>query len=168
MAQLKKILTLIVLVVCFTQVQAQQELSGKAPDFSLKTKSNKTYNLSDYQGKVVMLNFWATWCKPCKVEMPILESLYNENKSKNFVVLGVNVDYEYSKFEEFFEELSISYPLLLDPESKVSDDYYISAWPSSIFIDCAGNLKYLSRGYRNGDELKYKAIIKSLLENCED
>lgn len=117
------------------------EKGKSAPDFTLKTLSGENASLSDYKGKIVLINFWATWCTYCDQEMPDLEKLYNENKDNDFVVLAVDVGEEENVARDYIEEGGYTFPVLLDSDSKVSrNSYYVSAFPTSYFIDKEGNL----------------------------
>ncbi|WP_130805550.1 TlpA family protein disulfide reductase [Senegalia massiliensis] len=117
------------------------ERGKPAPDFTLQTLSGEKASLSDYKGKIVLINFWATWCTYCDEEMPDLEKLYNENKDDDFVVLAVDVGEEESLVRDYIEEGGYTFPVLLDSDMKVSrNNYYVSAFPTSYFIDKEGNL----------------------------
>lgn len=144
------------------QAQAQ-ELSGPAPNFALKTIDGKTARLSDYKGQVVMLNFWASWCGPCREEMPLLEKIYTTYKKAGFVLLGVTIDEKVADAKGFLSKSPVSFPILLDSQGKTADLYNNRAMPSSYFIDRKGNLAYLHKGYRPGDEKNYKAVIRKLI-----
>ncbi|NBI06256.1 TlpA family protein disulfide reductase [Senegalia massiliensis] len=117
------------------------ERGKPAPDFTLQTLSGEKASLSDYKGKIVLINFWATWCTYCDEEMPDLEKLYNDNKNDDFVVLAVDVGEEESLVRDYIEEGGYTFPVLLDSNMKVSrNNYYVSAFPTSYFIDKNGNL----------------------------
>ena len=91
----------------------------KAPDFTLKTNQGKNLRLNDFRGKVVMVNFWATWCAPCRKELPYLDALYKKYKKKGFVLLGVNVDNDLQVAKKMASEFKISFPVLYDNAQKV-------------------------------------------------
>ncbi|MGO1819198.1 MAG: TlpA family protein disulfide reductase [Senegalia sp. (in: firmicutes)] len=116
------------------------EKGKPAPDFTLKTLNGEDASLSDYKGKIVLINFWATWCKYCDEEMPDLEKLYNENKD-DLVVLAVDVGEEEEKVRDYIEKGGYTFPVLLDKNSSIAQkNYYVSAYPTSYFIDEDGNL----------------------------
>lgn len=116
------------------------EKGKPAPDFTLKTLNGEDASLSDYKGKIVLINFWATWCKYCDEEMPDLEKLYNENKD-DLVVLAVDVGEEEEKVRDYIEKGGYTFPVLLDKDSSIAQkNYYVSAYPTSYFIDEDGNL----------------------------
>src|SRR5215467_10093557 len=96
---------------------------GPTPEFSLVTPEGKKISLKDFRGKTVFLNFWATWCVPCREEMPAMEKLYQEYKDDNFVVLAINVKDRKQEAISFIKELKITYPVALDPEAEVAQLY---------------------------------------------
>lgn len=140
-----------------------KELSGPAPNFTLKNLKGETVKLSDYKGKVVMINFWASWCPPCRQEMPLLEQMSKDLSAAGFILLGVNIDEELSDATDFLKTSPVTFPILLDPTAKVADLYKNEAMPSSYFVDRNGNLAYLHKGYKKGEEEDYRKVIKKLL-----
>jgi peroxiredoxin len=115
-----------------------------ASDFEIEKLGGGKAGLADYKGKLVLLNFWATWCIPCREEMPGMETLWQKYKEQGFVVLAVSVDEgSKSRIEKYSKMFNLSFPILLDPESEVSDLYKVSNMPTSFLID--GNGKVISR-----------------------
>jgi peroxiredoxin len=108
-------------------------------DFTLKDLSGKTWTFSELRGKVVLVNFWATWCPPCRKEMPDLETLYTRFGSKGFVVLGIS-DEETAEVEPFIRDHKISFPVLLDPSRKVNELFVVQGIPKSFVYDRQGKL----------------------------
>ena len=108
-------------------------------DFTLKDLSGKTWTFSELRGKVVLVNFWATWCPPCRKEMPDLETLYERFASKGLVVLGIS-DEEAAKVEPFIRERKVSFPVLLDPGRKVNEMFVVDGIPKSFVYDRGGKL----------------------------
>ena len=137
---------------------------AQAPDFSLHSMSGPNMRLQDQRGRVVMVNFWATWCAPCRQEMPQLNRLYQKYRSAGFVLLGVNVDDDPSKAAEVATKLGVTFPVLLDPEKNVSKLYDLSTMPSTVIIDRDGKVRYLHRGYLAGYEDNYDKQIRELLK----
>jgi peroxiredoxin len=109
------------------------------PEFSLKDLSGKTWTFSELRGKVVLVNFWATWCPPCRKEMPDLETLYGRFGAKGLVVLGIS-DEEAAKVEPFIRERKVSFPVLLDPGRKVNEMFVVDGIPKSFVYDREGKL----------------------------
>jgi len=109
------------------------------PEFTLKDLSGKTWTFAELRGKVVLVNFWATWCPPCRKEMPDLETLYGRFSSKGLVVLGIS-DEEAAKVEPFIRERKVSFPVLLDPGRKVNEMFVVEGIPKSFVYDREGKL----------------------------
>jgi len=108
----------------------------KAPDFELKTLTGETVKLSDLKGKKVMLNFWATWCPPCKAEMPEMEQFFKEDH-KDLEILAVNIDPQLD-VKGFADQNGITFPILLDEKDEVNAKYHIISIPTTYFIDSQG------------------------------
>jgi peroxiredoxin len=138
--------------------------SVPAPDFTLPARSGGSASLSQYKGQVVMINFWASWCGPCRQEFPLLDSMYKKYKSLGFTLVGVNVDKDSSDAEKWLAQTPVSYPILFDRESKVSGAYSVQAMPTTVFVDRKGNVRLVHRAYKPGDEGEYLNEIKSLLK----
>jgi peroxiredoxin len=139
------------------------DVSGEAPDFTLKSRSGENIKLSDLRGQVVMINFWASWCGPCRQEMPHLEKLSEEYKDYGFALLGVNLDEKQPQAEKLLAQIPVSFPILFDPTSSVSKLYNVDAMPTTILLDRDGNLRHLHRAYRPGFEDIYSDQIKALV-----
>ncbi|WP_087975184.1 peroxiredoxin family protein [Oceanobacillus rekensis] len=122
------------------------EIGNKAPDFELITMTGETVKLSDYEGQRVMLNFWATWCPPCREEMPDMQKFY---KDKDAVVLAINItnmETSKNKVTEFAEELGLTFPILMDEVGEVSTLYRISPIPTTYMIDSKGVIRHKQYG----------------------
>jgi len=120
------------------KLEADDATRQKA-DFTLNDLQGKSWSLKSLQGKVVLVNFWATWCPPCRKEMPDLQSLYLRFKDNGFVVLSIS-DEEAAKVSPFVAERNITYPVLLDPERRVNVEFQIEGIPKSFVYDRAGKL----------------------------
>jgi peroxiredoxin len=134
-----------------------------APDFTLKSTTGQNVKLSDLKGKVVLLNMWASWCGPCRQEMPILDKLAKDNKDTGLVILGVNQDEEASERDAFLKDNGVSFQILDDSKHAVAKSLNSTAQPSSFFIDRAGNLVHTHEGFKAGDAAVYAAKVKELL-----
>jgi peroxiredoxin len=121
------------------QIPAPQQ-GFLAPDFELQTTTGETIKLSDLRGQAVLVNLWATWCPPCRAEMPTIEKVYNEYKDQDFIVLAVNMTYQdtYSNIAPFIDEYGLTFPILLDETNSVGSAYQLRSLPSSFFIDRNG------------------------------
>ncbi len=122
-----------------------------AVDFTLTSIDGKQIRLNDLRGKVVLVNFWATWCPPCKAEMPDLEAIYRENgETHNFVIVAVDVEEEAELTRAFAKQYGLTFPLLPDPDGRVSNNrYFIRSLPTSFIIDRAGNVRYQWSGQQS-------------------
>ncbi|MDM5326509.1 redoxin domain-containing protein [Neobacillus sp. CF12] len=128
------------------------KVGAKAPDFELKTLTGETVKLSDLKGKKVMLNFWATWCPPCKAEMPAMEEFHKE-VGDDVVILAVNID-PHLDVQAFVNENGITFPIPLDAEDKVNETYQVLSIPTTYFIDTKGNIGNKFIGAMSLDAMK--------------
>jgi peroxiredoxin len=135
-----------------------------APDFTLRGADGRNVRLDELRGQVVLVNFWATWCGPCREEMPRLNSLYEKYRKSGFVLLGVNIDDDPLTAIATATKLHVAFPVLLDTDKKVSKLYDLSTMPSTVVIDRDGKLRYLHRGFRDGVEADYEQQIRALLK----
>ena len=152
-----------VLLALTTSLVSAETMKGPAPNFTLKSKSGKNIKLSELRGEVVMLNFWASWCAPCRQEMPYLEAIYQKYKPLGFTLLGVNVEEDSSKAITLLKNIQVSFPILFDNENKVSALYDVAAMPSTVLIDRDGNMRFLHKGYKPGYEEEYRNQVRQLV-----
>ena len=122
-------------------------------DFSLMDLDGKTVHLSDYKGKTVLINAWATWCPPCRAEMPDLENYYRQQKENNFVILAINAGDTLEQAQGFVRSNNLSFPVLLDPDVEILQALGITGFPTSILIDPDGIVKYIHIGMFRPDDL---------------
>jgi len=134
-----------------------------APQFNLASREGKDVSLTQYHGQVVMINFWASWCGPCRQEMPLLESIYKKYNKLGFTLLGVNVEPDSKAAEDWLKATPVSFPILFDKDSKVSKLYDVAGMPSTVIIDRSGKVRVLHRGYKPGDENEYLDSIRTLV-----
>ena len=139
------------------------DTGSPAPAFTLPALSGQESALSQFKGQVVMVNFWATWCGPCQQEMPLLDQMYKKYKPAGFTLIGVNVDKDSPPVKELMARKPVSFPVLLDPANQVSKAYHVDEMPSSVLIDRKGQIRYVHRGYRPGDENEYQDRIRQLI-----
>lgn len=152
------------LAACAMAATAAVVPQAPAPDFTLRTMNGPNLRLQEQRGQVVMVNFWATWCGPCRQEMPHLNKLYDKYKSSGFVLLGVNIDDDAAKATDLANKLGLKFPVLLDTDKKVSRTYDMNAMPATLLIDRDGKVRYIHRGYRDGFELTYDKQIRELVK----
>jgi peroxiredoxin len=137
----------------------------KAPDFSLKDLTGKKVEIKDYKGKIVFLNFWATWCGPCKEEMPSLEVLHEKSKGEKFVLLTISVDYEGLKVVHgFLDKHSYTFPVLLDPNGETLDLFEVKGIPTTFIIDKKGRVIGRAIGPRDWKSPEVFSLINLLVE----
>jgi thiol-disulfide isomerase/thioredoxin len=134
-------------------------------DFSLSVLEGETKSLSSYKGKVVFLNFWATWCGPCRVEMPSMEAVYNKFSDKGLEMLAVNCDEDNAAVRSFIKNEGFSFPVLLDLDGKVSANYGIQSIPTTFLVDRDGMIILRLVGSIDWNTPKIHAALESLLSN---
>jgi peroxiredoxin len=161
---LRSILALLLVAAAPWAVGAPLAPTAPAPDFTLRTLDGQKLRLGEQRGRVVLVNFWATWCGPCRQEMPHLNKLYEKYKSSGFVLLGVNVDDDTRQAAGVADKLGVKFPVLPDADKRVSRQYDLSAMPSTVLIDRDGKVRYLHRGYQSGYEDTYDKQIRELLK----
>jgi thiol-disulfide isomerase/thioredoxin len=136
-----------------------------APDFSLPDMDGKPHALHEYRGKVVMLNFWATWCPPCRREMPSMEAIYHEFQGAPFAVLAVNEWENTDLVFPWIGQLTLfpTFPILFDQEGVVAEQYGIQGLPTTVIIDRQGRIVYRAVGGRDFNHPQVRQVIRDLL-----
>jgi peroxiredoxin len=117
-----------------------------APDFTLETLDGQAIALSDLQGQVVLINFWASWCLPCREEMPAIQQVYEQYRDQGFVVLAVNLQEQDAQVVAFVDQLELTFSVLMDRDGDVFERYRVMALPSTFFVDRAGVIQDLAVG----------------------
>ena len=143
--------------------QADPTVGAPAPDFALPDRQDAEVRLSDFEGEVVLLNFWATWCPPCRQEMPLLDELHARYQSLGFSLLGVNVEQDRALADRFLADVPVGFPILFDPEEQVSELYGVPAMPTTVLIDRTGTVRFIHHGYRPGDEEAVQNAVRSIM-----
>lgn len=156
---MKKIIGIIFLMISLVSFSN----SAKAPDFNLKDQYRVVHSLENYKGKVIFLNFWATWCPPCKKEMPDVESIYKEygENKKDVIILGINSEKE-NEVKKFLKDKGYTFPTLIDENSEVMRKYFIQAFPTSFVIDKEGNVYGYVMGGLTKEQIKQ--VIEEVLK----
>ena len=134
-----------------------------APQFQLNSNSGRPLSLADLKGRIVLVNFWASWCGPCRKEMPILEQLNRQYRNKGVTLLGVNVEPDSAAATDWLKATPVSFPILFDVDSKVSKLYQVEGMPNTVILDRKGNVRYIHRGYQPGAENEYLDQIRALI-----
>lgn len=135
----------------------------KAPSFTLKDLNGNEVRLDDLRGKIVALNFWATWCPPCREEMPSMEKLYRKFKDKDFIMLAIDMREDGRKVKAFKEKFGLSFPIPLDSNGAVGSDYGIRSIPTTYFIDREGYAIGVALGARDWSSPETFGLINQLL-----
>ena len=151
----------VVLLSLFSAVLIAQEL---APDFAgTSIRGDATLRLSDYRGKVVFIDFWASWCPPCLVSLPAYDKMYQELGNAEFEFIAINVDEDTDNGIFFLEDHPVSYPVLADPEGDIGIPYKLRSLPVSYLLDRQGKIVQSYRSFKPGDEIEIKQQILQLL-----
>lgn len=145
-------------------LEARPEVGYLAPDFTLPSLDGQTVRLSDLRGKAVLLNFWATWCAPCRLEMPTMEKAYQEYKSRGLEILAVSLDAgSNSVVKHFMQELQLDFPVLLDPNMEVLRLYRQFSIPATFLIDKQGIVRHRELGYRDWTDPESRKLLEAIL-----
>jgi peroxiredoxin len=144
--------------------KAKAAPNAPAPDFTLRQIDGPNLRLGEQRGRVVMVNFWATWCGPCRVELPHLDKLHAKYRSSGFMLLGVNIDDDPNAAKALAAKMGLKFPVLFDSEKKVVAAYDLNAMPATVLIDRDGKVRHLHRGYKDGVEQLYEQQVRALLK----
>ena len=158
------LLTPLLALLLATAAGATVAPQAAAPDFTLRTADGRNLRLQEQRGQVVMVNFWASWCGPCKQEMPQLNRLYDKYRAAGFVLLGVNIDDDAMAATHATARWGVKFPVLLDGDKAVTRLYDLGSMPATVLIDRDGRVRYLHRGYREGAEDEYERQIRELVK----
>lgn len=136
------------------------------PNFKLSDlKTGKTVSLKSYRGKVVYIDFWASWCGPCRQSMPKFETLYKKLKSKGFEILAINLDESKGDAQNFLDRYPVSYTILHDSTGATPKQFGVKVMPTGYLLDRFGLIRFTHKGFRDGDEITLEKQIKQLLAN---
>ena len=147
----------------------QRFLAPDAPDFSLPTlQSSDTITLSDHRGQVVYVTFWASWCVPCRQEMPLLSRLRQRHADQGFEVIGISVDEDPKAAVQFANDYAIEFPLVRDADRSVANLYHVAGYPSHYLVDRRGKVRFSALGFNEADALAVTQEIVTLLAEPAD
>lgn len=139
-----------------------------APPLQATSLDGKAIDLNDYQGKVVYLDFWASWCPPCAKSFPQLNQLYKELKDQGFAIVAISVDKEKSDLEQFLQKIPVDFDVAWDASGVSPERYQVQTMPSGYLIDQQGNLHKRFNGFKNGHIEKIKQQVLQLLQTSRD
>src|SRR5260221_5869650 len=139
-------------------------VGAAAPNFASKSDSGRNVRLSELRGQVVLINFWASWCGPCRQELPLLNTVYTKYRAADFVGLAVNVDDNRKDADAMLKRLDLRFPILFDSNKSVARLYGVDTMPARLLIDRDGRVRYVHRGYYSGYERKYEQQVRELLK----
>lgn len=140
------------------------EVGEPPPEINLADLSGKKISLAALKGKVVVVDFWASWCAPCKEEMPVLESLYKRFKDSGLMIVGVSVDNEAANAKKFLTGVKVSFPIVHDAGHVVADKFKPPRMPTSYVIDKTGKVRFVHAGFRKEDGKKLEEEVTKLLK----
>ncbi|MBL6690635.1 MAG: TlpA family protein disulfide reductase [Pseudomonadales bacterium] len=141
---------------------ASEEPTGAAPTFTLNTLDGEPVSTDSLRGKVLYVDFWASWCGPCKVSFPDMHALQEEFGEEQFQVVAVSVDSNPEDARRFVRRFEPNFLVLSDPEGAIAERFNIPAMPTSFLIDQQGNIRHMHKGYKPGDIDKLKPLIAAL------
>ena len=155
-------LAVMLVAVLLPQARAVTD-SGAAANFTLKSAEGENIRLSEYRGRVVLINFWASWCGPCRQEMPHLDAIHQKYAGLGFTVFGVNVEQNRELADKVLRDIPVSFPILFDSDNHVSQLYDVDAMPATVLVDRSGEIRYMHRGYKPGYEREYENQVRALV-----
>jgi thiol-disulfide isomerase/thioredoxin len=130
----------------------------------LSTAHASPLDLRPYQGKVVYLDFWASWCTPCRRSFPWLDSVAQQYKQRDLVVIGVNVDHDRGLAEKFLKDTPVLFPIVYDPQGEVASEFQVMGMPSAVLIDRSGKVRFQHIGFSDKRKEEYEAHVQTLLD----
>lgn len=140
------------------------ELNSTAPEFTLpKLDSTQNSSLSEYRGKVIYLDFWASWCSPCRTSFSLLEQFYQAKKDQGFTIIAINMDEDIEAVQRFLQLYPVSFEILRDIEAKSAETYEIKVMPTSFIIDKKGMIRHIHIGFAKSDMPDIEKIVNQLL-----
>jgi peroxiredoxin len=162
---MKALAAALLVMLCGAAAAADLKLwtGGPPPALALKDLDGRQHRLADYRGKVVLINFWATWCGPCREEMPSIQELKNKLAGRPFVVLAVNLDEPESRIRKFLTQMKLDFPILLDPDRNVAKGWNARILPATFIVGPDGRVRYSLVGEMDWANEHIVARISELL-----
>ena len=160
---MRNILLITLLIITAAPTALAVTSAGPAANFTLKSAEGRNIRLSEHRGQVVLINFWASWCGPCRQEMPHLDALQQQYQSLGFTVFGINVEQDRKMADKVLKDMPVTFPVLFDDENRVSELYDVDAMPVTVLVDRNGEIRFVHRGYKPGYEQEYERQIRSLI-----
>ena len=157
------VMSMAIIIFSFSFNVAALSIGQIAPDFTLKSMQGENLRLAEQRGQIIVINFWASWCAPCRKEMPVLQTFYDKYKTLGVSVWGVNVEQENQAGRDFLSDLNVKFPVFFDTSNTISANYQVAAMPTTVIVDRSGQVRYVFRGYKDGYEKKYAKAIKTLI-----
>ncbi|TAL70893.1 MAG: TlpA family protein disulfide reductase [Bacteroidetes bacterium] len=171
---MKKSIIIILIIILFGKLNQLSVLAedndikvgNSAPDFSGVTIDGREMKLSEFKGRVILLDFWASWCAPCQKELPYLMQLFDDNDDKNFMIIAVNIDKKIEQAQKFLDKLKekAHFPIIWDSKSVIPALYKIESMPTTIFIDKTGVIRYIHTGFTDSSKEILKQELEELLK----
>ena len=138
----------------------------EVPDLSFNDESGHTLRLADFKGQVVLLDFWASWCVPCRVSFPVVDALHKELGGRGFAVVAINVDEQRKNADSFLEVRPHTMPVVFDPKGRAAEAFELPAMPSALILDRAGRVRFRHTGYTEKTITQYRSEILQLLKEA--
>jgi peroxiredoxin len=160
---MKKLFLLFLLSLTIPTLTQAAEEGQTAPDCAATSADNNKLDLSAYRGKVVLIDFWATWCPPCKKSMPFLNSLRNQRLQDGFEIVAINVDEDSEDAKQFLTENPVDYKMAFDPSGDCPKVFEVKAMPSSYLVDKTGTIRKVHLGFRDEDQSMLTEQVSKLL-----
>ncbi len=151
------------IIACGAAARGPGAIGREAPDFTLKSTAGENLRLSEFRGQVVLINFWARWAGDSRREIPALKRIHGTYARAGLVVLGVSIEADARRAGEFATSMHIPYPVLIDTDPALGQEYAVDKMPMTILIDRAGIIRYVHVGFANADEAVYLDQIRTLL-----
>lgn len=160
---IRSVLSITIFVFLFSVASFSVSAADSAPDITLKTLDNKPFKISDLKGEVVYVDFWATWCPPCRKSFPWMEEMHNKYSDLGFKVIAISLDNKRGVIDQFLNTMKTSFTIVHDPSGASAQKFKVKGMPSSYLIDRHGNIQVRHMGFNSKDKAKLEQQIKDLI-----